>query len=128
MYTILIVEDSPVESAIISECLQRAGHFVLKTKSAEEALETIRQKLPDLMVIDVVLPGLSGFELCRELKAEKATRNIPIVICSTKGSDTDKFWGRAQGADAYLAKPVNQAELTQTVEDLLKKQPVGRGK
>ncbi|MDX2270436.1 MAG: response regulator [Cyanobacteriota bacterium] len=115
MNTVLVVEDSPVESAIISECLQRANLLVIKAKSAEEALQLIRQKQPDLIVLDVVLPGQSGFELCRELKSEKVTEQIPIVICSTKGSDTDKFWGLAQGANAYLAKPINQSELTQTV-------------
>jgi len=124
VYTTLIVEDSPVESAIISECLQRSGFAVLKAKSAEEALDLLRQRqqqLPDVVVIDIVLPGLSGFDLCREMRANQSTQHIPIAICSTKSSETDKFWGRSQGANAYLTKPVNQEELVKTIQSLVSK-------
>jgi chemotaxis family two-component system response regulator PixH len=69
--------------------------------------------------LDVVLPGRSGFEICRELKAEDNTSNIPVIICSTKGTEMDKFWGLKQGADAYITKPIDQDELVKTVNKLL---------
>ena len=70
--------------------------------------------------LDVVLPDRSGFELCRDLKAESSTSGIPVVICSTKSTDMDKFWGKKQGADAYITKPVDQEELLKTVKQLIK--------
>ena len=76
--------------------------------------------IPDVIILDVVLPGRSGFELCRELKNQANTSNIPIVICSTKGGEMDKFWGMKQGADAYLPKPIDQEELVRTVKQLIR--------
>lgn len=80
----------------------------------------ISSQEPDAIILDVVLPGRSGFELCRELKSEAKTSKIPVVICSTKGSEMDKFWGMKQGADAYIAKPIDQQQLLQTVKQLIK--------
>jgi DNA-binding response OmpR family regulator len=72
-----------------------------------------------VIILDVVLPGRSGFELCRDLKAEAGTSKIPVLICSTKGSEMDKFWGMKQGADAYIAKPVDQEQLLRIVKQLI---------
>lgn len=115
----LVVDDSITELQIIKSCLQEIGIQVATAGSGEEALEKINLSLPDLIVLDVVLPGRSGFEICRELKGEAHTREIPIILCSTKGTDMDKFWGMKQGADAYLPKPVDQAELINTVKKLI---------
>jgi two-component system, chemotaxis family, response regulator PixH len=119
MGTALIVEDSITESQILSSYLQNMGINVATASSGEEALEKIERQRPDIILLDVVLPGRSGFEICRELKAEAKTSQIPIVICSTKGTDIDKFWGLKQGADAYLAKPVDREELVRTVKGLI---------
>ncbi|AFZ12183.1 response regulator receiver protein [Crinalium epipsammum PCC 9333] len=120
MRTALVVEDTMTERQILTSCLQRAGLNVLTANSTEEALEKISASKPDVIILDVVLPGRSGFELCRELKADPETNKIPVVMCSTKSSDMDKFWGMKQGADAYIPKPVDQEELLRTVNQLIK--------
>ena len=117
--TVLVVDDSATEREIISGCLKASGLTIVTAESGEEALEKISGQKPDVIVLDVVLPGRSGFEICRELKSEDATSGIPIVICSTKGTEMDKFWGMKQGADAYITKPINQEEIVKTVNKLL---------
>lgn len=120
MSTILVIEDSMTEMQVITSCLQRGGLSVQTATSSEEALTKINTQKPDAIILDVVLPGRSGFELCRDLKAEAKTSNIPVVLCSTKGSEMDKFWGMKQGADAYITKPIDQETLLHTVKQLLK--------
>lgn len=120
MSTALVVEDSLTDMQVISRCLQDGGLSVVTAHSGEEALTKITSHKPDIVILDVVLPGCSGFEVCRELKDAAATSNIPIVICSTKGGEMDKFWGMKQGADAYLAKPIDQVEFVSTVKRLIK--------
>ncbi|GAB4532166.1 MAG: response regulator [Pleurocapsa sp.] len=115
----LIVDDSATERAIITSCLQQVGINVSIASSGEEALEKIEQDSPDLIVLDVVLPGRSGFEICRELKGSENTNKIPIILCSTKGTEMDKFWGMKQGADAYIPKPIDQEELVRKVQELV---------
>ncbi len=120
MSTVLVVDDSLTDMQIISSCLQHGGINVLIAQSGEEALAKITNQKPDVIVLDIVLPGVSGFELCRDLKAKAETSGIPIVLCSTKGGQMDKFWGMKQGADAYLTKPIDQEELVRTVKQLIK--------
>ncbi|MBF2001887.1 MAG: response regulator [Synechococcales cyanobacterium C42_A2020_086] len=120
MSTVLLVEDSLTEAELLSTYLRQAGLTVVNVKSGEEAQEKLHLHKPDLIVLDVILPGQSGFELCRELKANSATGSIPVVMCSTKNTEADKMWGSMLGADAYLPKPVNHQELLQTVRQLLK--------
>lgn len=115
----LIVDDSATERSIISGCLQEVGINVSVALSGEEALEKIQQDSPDLIVLDIVLPGRSGFEICRELKGSANTNKIPIILCSTKSTEMDKFWGMKQGADAYIPKPIDQTELINTVKELI---------
>lgn len=120
MATALIVDDTKTELSILSDCLTGAGVTVETASSGEEALAKISVKHPDIIILDVVLPGKSGFEVCRELKSDgTSTQNIPIIICSTKGTDMDKFWGKKQGADAYIPKPVDPEELIRTVKQLI---------
>jgi chemotaxis family two-component system response regulator PixH len=119
MGTVLVVEDSITEREIITYYLRQVGVVVSTAKSGEEALEKLNTYTPDLIILDVVLPGRSGFEICRELKAEDKTSKIPIIICSTKGSDMDKFWGMRQGADAYIPKPIDEEVFVRTVKQLM---------
>ena len=114
----LIVDDSATERSIIAGCLKNVGIEISMALSGEEALEKIQQNSPDLIVLDVVLPGRSGFEICRELKRSENTNQIPIILCSTKGTEMDKFWGMKQGADAYIPKPIDQEELVRKVKEL----------
>lgn len=115
----LIVDDSATERSIITGCLKEVGINVSVAVSGEEALGKIEESSPDLIVLDVVLPGRSGFEICRELKGSENTNKIPIILCSTKGTEMDKFWGKKQGADAYISKPIDQEELVRTVQELI---------
>ncbi|MCP2728096.1 response regulator transcription factor [Limnofasciculus baicalensis] len=121
MSTALVVEDSLTDMQILSSCLQQGGINVLIAQSGEEALAKISTQKPDVIVLDVVLPGRSGFEVCRDLKAAAETSDIPIIICSTKGGEMDKFWGMKQGANAYITKPIDQEEFVRTVKQLISK-------
>ncbi len=120
MGTVLIVEDSLTDMQILIGCLQKGGIDVLIAQTGEEAIATISQQKPDVVLLDVVLPGCSGFEVCRELKGNADTNKIPIVLCSTKGGEMDKFWGMKQGASAYLTKPIDQEELIHTIKQFIK--------
>jgi two-component system, chemotaxis family, response regulator PixH len=119
MSTALVIEDTLTQMEIISGCLRKGGFTVITANSGEEALTKIEAQTPDVIVLDVVLPGRSGFEVCRDLKADDKTKMIPVVLCSTKGTDMDKFWGMKQGANAYITKPIDQDQLLQTVKQLL---------
>jgi chemotaxis family two-component system response regulator PixH len=119
MGTALVIDDSFTEMQILCAYLQQIGIKVSTASSGEEALEKIDRERPNIILLDVVLPGRSGFEICRELKTETKTSKIPIIMCSTKGTDIDKFWGLKQGADAYLTKPIDPEELVRTVRGLI---------
>jgi DNA-binding response OmpR family regulator len=120
MSVVLVVEDTLTQLEIISGCLRKGGFTVITAASGEDALTMITSQKPDLIVLDVVLPGRSGFEVCRDLKGDEKTKMIPVILCSTKGSDMDKFWGMKQGADAYVSKPIDQEHLVKTVKQLIK--------
>ncbi len=117
--TILVVDDSLTDLEIVSLYLKKAGLIVVSAMSGEQAEEKLHQSQPDLIVLDVILPDQSGFELCRKLKTDPHTSKIPVVISSTKGTDVDKMWGNMLGANAYLPKPIDEAELLRTIEQLI---------
>lgn len=118
MTTVLLVEDSLTETEVLTHYLRQAGLIVVSVKSGEEAQLKLQSQKPDLVILDVILPGQSGFELCRELKTNSNTQSIPVVICSTKGTEADKLWGSMLGADAYIPKPIDQQKLMQTIRQL----------
>ncbi len=120
MNTVLLVEDSLTERETLTRYLQAASLVVVSVNSVEEAREKLSQKKPNLIVLDVILPGQSGFELCRDLKNHPDTKSIPIIICSSKGTTVDKTWGTMLGADAYITKPASEQELLNTVRQLLR--------
>jgi DNA-binding response OmpR family regulator len=120
MTTILIVEDTLTEAEIITRTLKGAGFTTIVATSSEDAKVKLSQQKPDLIVMDVVLPGESGFELCREVKEKPETKDIPIVMCSTKSGEMDKFWGMKQGASSYITKPIDPEELIRTIKLLAK--------
>lgn len=120
MATVLVVEDTLTDAEIVTSILRQNGFETISASSSEDAKAKIGGDWkPDAIVLDVVLPGESGFELCRALKANPATSNIPIVMCSTKDGEIDRFWGMKQGAASYLTKPVNPEELIRTVRLLV---------
>jgi two-component system, chemotaxis family, response regulator PixH len=118
MSTVLVIEDGLTDREVLSRYLQQAGYSVISATSSEEAQVKLDKTKPDLIFLDVILPGKSGFEICRELKNNPKTSNIPVVFCSTKNSDVDKTWGNMLGAEAYLSKPINQEELISTLKKL----------
>jgi len=108
---ILVVDDSPTDRQYLGDMLAKSGYAVMLAESAEEAFAKLKQKRPDLVLMDVVMPGQNGFQATRVLAKDDATKNIPVIICTTKGQETDRIWGMRQGAKDYIVKPVNQAEL-----------------
>jgi len=116
MTTILVVEDTLTQAEIITGTLRKAGYNTVLVGSSEDAKVKIIEQKPDAIVLDVVLPGESGFELCRELKENPETRGIPVVMCSTKSGEMDKFWGLKQGASSYITKPIDTEELVRALK------------
>lgn len=116
--TILIVEDSPSELELMSHYLNESGYNVIKASGAKEALEKAALEQPDIIVTDVVMPGMSGFELCRSLKRNPATQKVPIVICSSKNQEIDRLWAMRQGADAYVTKPYTREQLLRAIKSV----------
>ncbi|BAT54001.1 Response regulator receiver domain protein CheY [Nostoc sp. NIES-3756] len=116
---ILIVEDSPSELELMSRYLQESGYNVIKAAGAKEAMEKALLESPDAIVTDVVMPGMSGFELCRSLKKHPQTEKLPIVICSSKNLEIDRLWAMKQGADAYITKPYTRENLLRTIKSVV---------
>jgi two-component system, chemotaxis family, response regulator PixH len=116
--TILIVEDSPSELELMSHYLKESGYNVIKAAGAKEALEKAMEQKLDAVVTDVVMPGMSGFELCRALKRNPTTEKVPILICSSKNQEIDRLWAMRQGADAYLTKPYTRDELVRAIKSV----------
>jgi len=108
---ILVVDDSPTDRQHLTDMLAKSGYAVTIAESAEEAFAKVKQKRPDLVLMDVVMPGQNGYQATRALSKDESTKNIPVIICTTKGQETDRIWGMRQGARDYIVKPVNQAEL-----------------
>jgi twitching motility two-component system response regulator PilH len=123
MSKILVVEDSLAQRQMISELLRDSGLNIKFACDGVEALEHIQHYSPDLVIMDIVMPRMNGYELCRHIKSDPKTKGIPVVMCSSKGEEFDRYWGMKQGADAYIAKPFQPVELIGTIEKLLSAQP-----
>ena len=113
MAKILVADDSGTDRALIRNALR--DHAIIEATNGEEALERARDSRPDVVVMDVVMPEKNGYETCRELKRAPDIGDIPVVLISTKDSQTDRDWAVRQGADAYLSKPFTDHELTSIV-------------
>jgi two-component system, chemotaxis family, response regulator PixH len=115
MSKILIVEDNPSQMELMVNYLRDKDHTVIRVTNPKEALNKAIENKPDLIITDVVMPGMSGFELCRSIKNHLITKGIPIVICSSKDQEIDRLWGMKQGANAYLTKPFSKEQLIRAV-------------
>jgi twitching motility two-component system response regulator PilH len=115
---IMVVDDSPTERAFMEGLLRKRGYEVLTVDSGESAIERAKTDLPDLILMDVVMPGLNGFQATRAITREERTKHIPVIICTTKDQETDKIWGLRQGAKDYMTKPVNEADLLEKIKAL----------
>jgi DNA-binding response OmpR family regulator len=119
---ILVIDDSPTLCLLITRALQKAGYKVLTASNGREGLLLALQERPHCIILDVVLPGMSGFGLCRQLRALDPQRRISIIMISTKNTPLDQRWGLRQGADRYLPKPFSDETLVHTVEEVLQGQ------
>lgn len=108
---ILVVDDSPTERFALLEFLTKNGYQVVTADSGEEAVTKSKSEMPDLILMDVVMPGINGYQATRTITRDDATRAIPVIMCTSKSLETDKIWGMRQGAYDYLVKPVNLPEL-----------------
>jgi twitching motility two-component system response regulator PilH len=115
---ILVVDDSPTDRQHLSDILAKSGFAVTIAENAEDALVKVKQSRPDLVLMDVVMPGQSGYQATRTLSKDNSTKDIPVIMCTTKGQETDRIWGLRQGARDYIVKPVNQAELLAKISAL----------
>ena len=111
MASILVVDDTQTDRELASQVIKSAGHQVQVASNGSEAMTLAAQFKPDLILLDIVMPGQDGFATCRKLKKDPSTAAIPVVIVSTKSGDADKFWAQKQGADGYLTKPYSKGDL-----------------
>lgn len=119
MARILIVDDSPSQLLGIKRIVEKLGHETLTAEDGAAGVEVARQQLPDLILMDVVMPNLNGFQATRTISKNPDTAHIPIVLVTTKDQETDRVWGMRQGAKAYVTKPIKEEELAKTLQDLL---------
>jgi twitching motility two-component system response regulator PilH len=115
---ILVVDDSPTERHCLNEILNKAGYQLVFAFNGEEGVTKARSELPDLIVMDVVMPGLNGFQACRTITQDDATKHIPVILCTTKNQETDKIWAIRQGAKGYVTKPVDGEVLLKKIAAL----------
>ena len=119
MAKILIVDDSPTETSLLRTMLEKNGYSVLTASSGEEGVEMTRLEQPDLVLMDIVMPGLNGFQATRQLSRSAETSHIPVVIVTAKNQQADQIWGERQGAKAYLVKPADEKELVKIIGEIL---------
>ena len=117
---VLIVDDSPTETHVLKTILESRGFTVVSAENGELGVAAALEYKPKLVLMDVVMPGLNGFQATRQLKKNDETSNIPVIIVTTKDQETDKEWGMRQGADSYLVKPLAASDLLEKIVDILK--------
>ena len=116
MARILIVDDSPSQLLGIQRIVEKLGHEILTATDGAAGVEAARAQLPDLVLMDVVMPNLNGFQATRTLARDASTKHIPVILVTTKDQDTDRMWGMRQGAKAYITKPFSEDELSEVLE------------
>ncbi len=116
---ILVVDDSPTLSLFMTRALEKAGYQVITASNGNEGLQKTLRERPHCVIVDVVLPGMSGFGLCRQIRALDPRRRVPIIMISTKNTPLDHSWGLRQGADRYLPKPFSDETLLQTIKEVM---------
>lgn len=115
---VLIVDDSKTELMFMTDLLQKKGMTVRSAEGADEAFKRLSEEKPDLILMDVVMPGQNGFQLTRSINRTPEYANIPIIICTSKNLETDRVWGMRQGAKDYITKPIDAAELFAKIKAL----------
>ena len=118
-HKILVVDDSPTERFFLADLLAKKGYTVITAENGDEAVAKIRAERPSLVLMDVVMPGASGFQVTRALSRDPDTQAIPVVLCTSKSNETDRIWGMRQGARDYLTKPIRAEELLSKIAGLV---------
>ena len=118
MSKVMVVDDAQADLLMIESILRTAGHHVLAYNDGDRLEENLAIELPDVLLLDVVMPKRNGFELLRRVKKDERTRHTPVVLVTCKNGDSDKLWGKRQGADEYITKPFTGAELLSVVHRL----------
>ncbi|HET6654622.1 MAG TPA: response regulator [Gammaproteobacteria bacterium] len=119
MSTVLIVDDSPTEVHVFRGWLEKQGHHVMTAENGQEGIARAKTEKPDAIIMDVVMPGMSGFQATRQLSRDTDTSQIPVLIVTTKDQETDKIWGMRQGAVDYLVKPITEDQLTAKIQEVI---------
>jgi twitching motility two-component system response regulator PilH len=116
---VLIIDDSAEDSRQAAVLLENAGHQVIAASNGADGISMARTEQPDLILMDIVMPGINGFQATRQLKKEERTRDIPVIIISGKDQETDKVWAMRQGARAYLIKTIERTALLGAITDVM---------
>lgn len=119
MARILIVDDSPSQLLGIKRIVEKLGHETLSAEDGAAGVEVAKAEMPDLILMDVVMPNLNGFQATRTISKNADTAHIPIILVTTKDQETDKVWGMRQGAKAYVTKPIKEDELIKALQEFL---------
>jgi twitching motility two-component system response regulator PilH len=119
MSVVLVVDDSATAREMLVAELQRAGFRVMAAADGAEAMEHIKVTPPALVITDLIMPRVNGYELCRNIKSDPLTKHVPVIMCSTKAEEFDRYWGMKQGADAYITKPYQPKDMINAVKYLL---------
>ncbi|GAA0317066.1 response regulator [Psychrobacter aestuarii] len=119
MTTVLVIDDSPSEMAKFRDMLAKNNFKVLEASNGEQGCAMAVDHLPDVILMDVVMPEMNGFQATRKITRNKATAHIPVVIISTKNQETDRVWGKRQGAKEYLTKPVDELQLVNVIRNVV---------
>jgi|SRR5690625_24810 len=119
MAHILIIDDSPADVRVFTTLLEREGHTVSSVGNAEDGIEHVRRKRPDAVIMDVIMPGMNGFQATRTLSRDPDTREVPILIITTKSMETDRVWGLRQGARDFITKPISEKDFLARIGKLL---------
>jgi len=121
MARILIVDDSPTQTLSLTKILKKHGHEIITATDGVQGVAVAKAELPDLVLMDVVMPKINGFQATRQITKNPSTSHIPVILVTTKSEETDKIWGTRQGAKSYVIKPVEEAILIETVNQFLPK-------
>ncbi len=119
MTQVLIVDDSPTEMQLLSNIMKQHGYDVITADNGAEGVAMAKKAQPDVILMDVVMPGMNGFQATRQISKSAETSNIPVIIITTKDQETDRIWGLRQGAKDFLTKPVQEGKLLTTVRSLV---------
>ncbi|HVB84846.1 MAG TPA: response regulator [Rhodanobacteraceae bacterium] len=119
MAHILIIDDSPTDVRVFTTLLEKAGHRVSSAGNADDGIALVKRARPDLVIMDVIMPGMNGFQATRTLSRDAETQHVPILIITTKSMETDRVWGLRQGAKDFITKPVAEKELLARIQKLL---------